>query len=159
MSMQKVTVRATRVSPRLRLNLVAKADFAVGEPVLQCSEHEIQDTRTWRTIQIDVGRHLKNEFLAYADHSCEPNTLFDIDTLALKAIREIEAGDLVRFFYPGSEVELAQPFDCNCRTDSCLGLVKGGFYLTPEQMRWAIERGYCTRFMQAELLRILGSAS
>jgi hypothetical protein len=156
--MSKVTVAATRVTPRLRLNLVAAVDFGVGESVLQCSEQEIQETRTWRTVQVGVDRHLKNEFLAYADHSCEPNALFDIETLSLNAIREIKTGDLVRFFYPGSEVELAQTFRCNCGAAACLGQIKGGFYLTPEQMRWAIDQGFCTSFMKSELLRLLGDS-
>ena len=156
--MSKVTVASTRVTPRLRLNLVAAVDLGVGESVLQCSAQEIQETRTWRTVQIGVNRHLKNEFLAYADHCCEPNTLFDVETLSLNAIRDIKIGDLVRFFYPGSEVELAQPFQCNCGAASCLGHIKGSFYLTPERMRWAIDKGYCTSFMQTEFLRLLGDS-
>lgn len=153
--MSKVTVVSTKVTPRLRLNLVAAADFEAGDTVLQCSHDEIQETRTWRTVQVDVGRHLKNEFLAYVDHSCDPNTLFDVDALRLTAIRPIPEGHLITFFYPGSEVELAQAFACNCGAASCLHTIRGGFYLTPKQMRWALDQGICTTFIQREFRRIL----
>lgn len=152
--MSKVTVVSTTVTPRLRLNLVAMTDFGVGEVVLQCSEHEIQATRTWRTVQIDHDRHLKNEFLAYVDHSCNPNTLFDIETLSLKAIRDIRERQPIAFFYPGSEVELAQSFPCHCGASACLGNIHGGFYLTRQQMRWALDQGYCTSFMRREFSRL-----
>jgi hypothetical protein len=153
--MSKVTVVSTRVTPRLRLNLVAAEDFAVGETVLQCSEAEIQETQTWRTVQVDVGRHVKNEFLAYVDHSCDPNTLFEVDALRLRATRDIPKDQLITFFYPGSEVELAQAFECNCGATACLKTIKGAFYLTPEQMRWALDQGFCTSFIERELRRLL----
>jgi hypothetical protein len=153
--MSHVTVVSTRVTPRLRLNLVASEDFEAGDTVLQCSKDEIQETRTWRTVQVDVDRHLKNEFLAYVDHSCDPNTVFDVDALRLKAIRDIPKGHLVTFFYPGSEVELAQAFECNCGATSCLKTVKGAFYLTREQMRWALDQGFCTSFIEREFRRLL----
>jgi len=156
--MSKVTVVSTRVTPQLRLNLVASADFEAGDTVLQCSRDEIQETRTWRTVQVSVGRHLKNEFLAYVDHSCDPNTLFDVDTLRLTAICDIPKGHMIRFFYPGSEVELAQAFECNCGATSCLGTVGGAFYLTLEQMRWALDQGICTTFIKQEFRRILAPA-
>ena len=73
--MRKVTVVSTSVTPRLRLNLVAADDIAVGDMVLQCTPQEIQDSRTWRTVQVELGVHVKNEFLVYVDHSCDPNTL------------------------------------------------------------------------------------
>ncbi len=153
--MSKVTVVSTRVTPRLRLNLVAADDFAAGDTVLQCSQEEIQETRTWRTVQVDVGRHLKNEFLAYVDHSCGPNTLFDVDTLRLTALREIPQGHPITFFYPGSEVELAQAFECNCGATTCLKRVSGTFYLTREQMQQALDRGICTSFIEREFRRLL----
>ena len=153
--MSKVTVVSTRVTPRLRLNLVAAVDFEAGDTVLQCSQDEIQETRTWRTVQVAVGRHLKNEFLAYVDHSCDPNTLFDVDALRLTATRDIQKGHMITFFYPGSEVELAQAFECNCGATSCLKMVRGAFYLTPEQMRWALDEAICTTFVQREFRRIL----
>jgi hypothetical protein len=152
----KVDVVSAAIEPRLRLMLVAKDDIAKGAIVFTCRPEEITRERTWRTIQIDFNRHLKNDLLDYVDHSCEPNSVFDVDRLAMVALRRIEKGEAITFFYPGAEVELAMDFDCQCGSPDCIGHLKGGFYLTARQMRRALDRGYCTRFMQEQFRRLLG---
>lgn len=153
--MTKVDVVSAAIEPRLRLMLVAKDDIAKGAIVFTCRPEEITRERTWRTIQIDFNRHLKNDLLDYVDHSCEPNSVFDVDRLAMVALRRIEKGEAITFFYPGAEVELAMDFDCQCGSPDCIGHLKGGFYLTARQMRRALDRGYCTRFMQEQFRRLL----
>jgi hypothetical protein len=137
--------------------LVASQPIKAGEVIVQSREEEIQDHRTWRTLQLDESRHLRNEFLNFVDHSCSPNSLLDVDSLALVAIREISVGDPIRFFYPGSEVELSQAFECHCGSEDCLGYINGGFYLIRTQMRWVMEMGYCTKFMRRQFERLLGT--
>lgn len=154
--MSKVNVLSAEVVPRLRLQLVASQPIAREEIIVQCGEVEVQDHRTWRTLQLDDGRHLRNEFLNFVDHSCAPNSLLDVNKLALKAIRDISVDEPVTFFYPGSEVELSQSFECHCGSDDCLRHINGGFYLTPAQMRWSLEKGYCTTFMRDQFKRLLG---
>jgi hypothetical protein len=78
-----------------------------------------------------------------------------VDNLALVAIREISVGDPVTFFYPGSEVELSQPFECQCDSSECLRHINGAFYLSDEQMRWCLDKGYCTTFMRGQFERLL----
>ena len=153
--MSKVNVVSAAIEPRLRLKLVANDLIGAGEVVFQCRPEEITPERTWRTVQIDFNRHVKNDLLDYVDHSCEPNAVFDVDRLALRALRRIEKGEPITFFYPGSEVELAAGFDCTCGSRDCIGHLKGGFYLTAPQMRRALDRGYCTRFMQQQFRRLL----
>lgn len=153
--MSKVNVVSAEVKPRLKLNLIASVNIKAGEVIFPCSADEIQRERTWRTMQIGDSRHIKNEFLDYVDHSCEPSAIFDINSLSFVAIRDIAPGESVTFFYPGAEVELAQDFLCQCGSQNCLGHIKGGFYLTHQQMKWALEKGYCTDFMKKEFLRLL----
>ena len=154
--MSKVNVVSAEVTPRLRLQLVASEPITKNEIIVQSCEEEVQDHRTWRTLQLDEGRHLRNEFLNFVDHSCSPNAVLDIDSLALVAIRVIAPGQPVAFFYPGSEVELSQEFECHCGSSECLKYINGGFYLTREQMHWALDKGYCTTFMQRQFERLLG---
>jgi len=153
--MPRVVVVSASVEPRLRLSLLASEHIAAHETIVACTPDEVTRERTWRTIQVDVGRHVKNEFLDYVDHSCDPNALCDVDRLALVALRAIEPGEPVTFFYPGAEVELAMAFQCTCGSDGCIGHVQGGFYLTASQIRWALDRGYCTSFMRAQFARLL----
>lgn len=154
--MSKVNVVTAEVSPRLHLQLVASQPIKVGEVIVQSCEEEIQNHRTWRTLQLDESRHLRNEFLNFVDHSCSPNSLLDVVNLALVAIRDIPVGCPVRFFYPGSEVELSQTFECHCGSKECLQHINGGFYLTKAQSRWAMDMGYCTKFMRRQFERLLG---
>jgi hypothetical protein len=154
--LSKVNVVSAEVTPRLRLNLITSQDVAAGETIFRCSPYEVVPARTWRTVQIDFDRHLKNEFLDYVDHSCEPNAILDVPSLSFVALRDIPAERSVTFFYPGAEVELAQAFTCNCGSPHCLRHVRGGFYLTHAQMRWAIDSGYCTTFMRPHFERLLG---
>lgn len=156
--MSKVTVVSSAVRPRLRLNLVASERIETGEVIFSCQPDEIVRERTWRTIQIDHNRHVKNELLDYVDHSCDPNAVFAIEKLALVALKPIHADEAVTFLYPGAEVELAQDFDCKCGSPACIGHVKGGFYLTADQMQWALDKGYCTSFMKAQFERLLHAA-
>lgn len=155
--MSKVNVVSAEVTPRLRLQLVASRPIASGEVIVQGREGEVQQSRTWRTLQLDERRHLRNEFLNFVDHSCSPNALLDVDSLALRAIRDIVTGEPVTFFYPGSEVELSQSFECHCGSSDCLKYINGGFYLTPDQMRWSIKKHYCTTFMRRQFERLLGN--
>ena len=154
--MSKVDVVSVAIQPRLRLNLVARLHIAPGEVVFECSRDEITSARTWRTIQVGFGRHVKNQWLDYVDHSCEPNALFDVDRLAMVALGPIAPGQSITFYYPGAEVELAEGFVCHCGSPHCVGELRGGFYLTPARMRWALERGYCTRFMRERFEALLG---
>ena len=92
--MSKVNVVSAEVTPRLRLQLVASEPIAKDEIIVQSCEEEVQDHRTWRTLQLDESRHLRNEFLNFVDHSCSPNAVLDIDSLALMAIRDIAPSSL-----------------------------------------------------------------
>jgi hypothetical protein len=154
--LNKVTVSTATLIPRLQLNLVAREDIAKGEVIVYCSFDEVRHERTWRTIQVDYNRHVKNELLDYVDHSCDPNAVFITEDLTLVSLKSINAGECITFFYPGSEVELAHDFICTCGSSNCLGHLKGGFYLTSEQMRWAIDNGYCTSFIKEQFIRFLG---
>jgi SET domain-containing protein len=151
----KVNVISTSVQPRLRLSLVASDTISPGEVIVACSHGEVTGHRTWRTVQIGQNRHIKNELLDYVDHSCHPNAVFVIEALQLVALRAIAAGEPITFFYPGTEVELAEAFQCSCGSERCLGWVTGAFYLTADQMREAIDAGYCTTFIRAHLERLL----
>ncbi|HKJ17100.1 MAG TPA: SET domain-containing protein-lysine N-methyltransferase [Xanthomonadales bacterium] len=155
--MTKVDVVTAHVVPRLRLQLVASERISKGEVIVRSNEREVQQDRTWRTLQVGENRHLRNEFLNFADHSCDPNAVLDSDKLTLIAVREIRQGEAVTFFYPGSEVELSQSFECQCGADQCLKQIRGGFYLTPDQMRWVLHKGYATNFMKRHFERLLES--
>jgi hypothetical protein len=54
----------------------------------------------------------------------------------------LKEGDELTFFYPSTEWNMAQPFDCHCESESCLGKVRGASELTREEVegKWKEKR-------------------
>lgn len=53
------------------------------------------------------------------NHSCDPNVAFDLSSSDpnewhVRALRRIEPGETVTFFYPSTEWDMDQPFTCEC---------------------------------------------
>ncbi len=86
-----------------------------------------QAAPSYLTVQLDAGTHLLPEpvFLQYVNHSCDPNVSFDMSLLALVALRDLRAGEELTYFYPSTELTMAQPFDCACGTAACVGRIAG----------------------------------
>ena len=85
----------------------------------------------------------------FLNHSCAPNAQFDMERTALRALRDIEPGDELRVFYPATEWEMVESFECQCQAAGCIGLIKGAAQL-PAQ---ALEPHVLSRTVRALLLR------
>jgi hypothetical protein len=121
---------------RLNKNKTAKALFALhnfikGEILATFSASAMLTEPTYLTIQIGLSEHihLQPEFLQYINHSCEPNILFNTDTMQLEALRDIAIGSELTFFYPATEWDMAQPFKCFCQTNACIHQIMGAKYI------------------------------
>lgn len=70
----------------------------------------------------------------FVNHSCEPNAVLrGRDFVALRAIN---AGEHITFNYNTTESDMAEPFDCRCGHDRCVGHIRGFAHLPPaEQAR------------------------
>ena len=106
-------------------------------------------TPSFRTVQLDAGTHLLPEpaFLQYVNHSCDPNVAFDMARLALVALRDLRAGEELTYFYPGTELTMAQPFDCACGSATCAGRIAGASAMPRE----VLERYALSPFIRAWL--------
>lgn len=51
------------------------------------------------------------------------------------AERDIAEGDELNFFYPSTEWEMAQPFECWCGSSKCLKKVKGAKFMSKEDLK------------------------
>ncbi len=121
---------------RLSENKTAKALFAItnfkkGNTLVAFTAAAILNEPTYLTVQTGLAEHihLQPEFLQYINHSCEPNVLFNTDTMQLEAVKDISAGDELRFFYPATEWDMAEQFKCLCETKSCIHQIKGAKYI------------------------------
>jgi len=73
--------------------------------------------------------------LRYVNHSCAPSVQFDLEGGVLRAIRDIEPGDELHYFYPSTEWAMADTFDCQCGAVDCLGRIGGASELPVEALQ------------------------
>lgn len=94
------------------------------------SEMEFGPSRAqpWRhSIQIGMHEHAEPmpSFLRYLNHSCDPNLFVDVRAKRTVALRVIDAGEELTFFYPSTEWRMQAPFACTCGTAQCCGEIRG----------------------------------
>jgi len=128
-------------APSFSLTALASHNFPANTLLTTSTSTTLATAKDYSTVQISRMEHIMlNSDLLYCNHSCDPNIRFVTSTLApLKggpeapmsgaievwSIKDIPAGDELRFFYPSTEWEMAQPFQCSCGAEKCLGLVDG----------------------------------
>ncbi|CAF9908896.1 MAG: hypothetical protein GOMPHAMPRED_006349 [Gomphillus americanus] len=105
-----------------------------------------------------------NSDFQYINHSCDPNLEFHVKnnsqggstaerpageqssqdvTIYIRVVRReddhgnvvgIKADELLTFFYPSTEYNMVQAFDCLCKSSKCLGKIRGAKYLPAEMV-------------------------
>jgi hypothetical protein len=131
--------------------LFALQSFQPGEMIAEFWAGTIAAEPTYLTVQVDVGKHitLQPEFLQYINHSCDPNVFFDTTSMKVVALREIQEGEEFTFFYPSTEWQMTQSFNCYCGSSKCIGDIKGAAFLTEDV--WKQYR--LTDFIQQQLAK------
>jgi hypothetical protein len=114
--------------------------FAAGDRLTPFTALRVHDAPSRMTVQVSGTEHIElaPAWLAFTNHSCDPNTRFDPDVWHLVAERDIAPGDELTFFYPSTEWDMATPFDCHCGASSCIGRVDGASRVPAERLggRW-----------------------
>lgn len=125
--------------------------YQPGEKIADFSAGTISAEPTYLTVQVGVSKHitLQPEFLQYINHSCDPNVFFDTTSMQLVALKPLQPGDELTFFYPSTEWEMTQCFHCYCGSPQCLGEIKGAAYLSKESQ----EKYRLTDFIQQQLTK------
>lgn len=116
--------------------LISNCDFKENDCLIKFSYSEKVNRPTYLTVQINEKEHitLNPSFLQYINHSCDPNVFFDVESFKLIAIKPISKGEELTFFYPSTEWEMIQPFECYCKSISCLHFVKGAKFLAESEI-------------------------
>ncbi|KAL1871579.1 hypothetical protein VTK73DRAFT_2008 [Phialemonium thermophilum] len=104
----------------------------------------IADEPTYATVQISRDKHLNlNSDLLYINHSCDPSLIFDTTNFdILVGPKGLKPGDELTFFYPSTEWEMAQPFDCLCGAAACRGRISGAKHMTDAQLEGVFLNGH-----------------
>jgi hypothetical protein len=114
-------------------SLHANQSFRPNQVITLFKAGAILSKPTYLTVQTGTSTHitLSPTFLQYANHSCAPNTFFDTALFEFIALKKIEPGDELTFFYPSTEWNMQQPFSCHCQQKGCLGSINGAAHLPP----------------------------
>jgi hypothetical protein len=113
------------------LSLITLRPISKGEKILMISDKCVLPAPSYQSIQISKDKHIyDNGFTQYMNHSCDPNTVIDTQTMVCLAIRDIQQFEELTFFYPSTEWEMNRPFQCRCGSHHCLGHIAGAKYLT-----------------------------
>ena len=108
--------------------------FNAGETICKFSAATELENPTYLTVQTGINKHitLSPNFLQYINHSCEPNVFFNTSSMELMALKNISIGDELVFFYPSTEWDMTQSFQCFCGSSACLKEIKGAAYLSAD---------------------------
>ncbi|KAH8687350.1 hypothetical protein BGZ60DRAFT_522012 [Tricladium varicosporioides] len=91
---------------------------------------------TYATVQMGRSEHLNlNSDLVYINHSCVPSVIFDTSSLSILAgPNGLRTGEELTFFYPSTEWDMAQGFDCFCGHATCKGKITGAKDMPAEKL-------------------------
>ncbi|KAK0100774.1 hypothetical protein ONS95_007223 [Cadophora gregata] len=96
------------------------------------------DKPTYATVQMGKEEHLNlNSDLVYINHSCDPSLTFDLSPTSFGIFagpKGLKPGDELTFFYPSTEWDMAQGFDCFCGAKTCRGFISGAKNMSSEQL-------------------------
>ncbi len=114
--------------------LISHHAFEAGACIISFAASSIQQQADRFSIQRNETEHiiLAPGYLKYLNHSCEPNCFADVDLLQLTALKHIQPGDELTFFYPSTEWNMSEPFACHCNTAGCLKKIQGAAHIAPD---------------------------
>lgn len=113
--------------------LFTKAKVKKNEIFHRCQNYLIVPQPTFQSIEFGHRFHLIDNVIANINHSCVANTVAIPEKKILIALRDIDEGEEVTLFYPASEIELCQPFDCRCDEANCLKQIRGSGFIIPNR--------------------------
>lgn len=117
--------------------LHAKKNFIKGAVISRFEANEIYEKPNYLTVQINDNEHISllPTYLECINHSCNPNVFFDTTNMQLVAIQDIQASEELTFFYPSTEWEMDQSFNCFCGNKNCLNMIQGAKFLNKDILK------------------------
>lgn len=109
---------------------VTKA-ISAGQVFHKIENYHYITEATFSSVQVGQAQNIEEfKYMAYLNHSCDPNIILDTLNFELRAIRDIAPGEELSFFYPSTEWSMSTPFKCLCGAPQCLGYISGAKHLS-----------------------------
>lgn len=138
-------------SARGEQGVFVTAPVAAGEVLVRLG-HTFTDRPGRYTLQLDEGLHHAGAACIsdYLNHACQPTCAFYRERLEYRALKALQPGDEVTFNYLTTELELAEPFACQCGAGAgCFGEIRGFAALRAEQQEAL--RPWLTPYLEGRL--------
>jgi hypothetical protein len=94
--------------------------------VLNLSDLPIINVNNKYAITLRSGTYLDttDSMGRYLNHSCDPNLVFDRDTVSFIALHDIKIDEMLSFDYLTTEIDnITEPFNCICGASNCKGYI------------------------------------
>ncbi|WWC94790.1 hypothetical protein V866_001640 [Kwoniella sp. B9012] len=123
--------------------LVAVRDFEPNERITKLTNISLAPEKAYSSVQFGKGQrdHLElNSDLLFMNHSCSPTAEIHLtsnnpDQWEVRTTSKgLKTGDAITFFYPSTEWDMAQGFQCACGFENCLGEIKGAKHISLEEL-------------------------
>ncbi|MEN8906829.1 MAG: SET domain-containing protein-lysine N-methyltransferase [Clostridiales bacterium] len=109
--------------------LIANRFISKGTILSKISFNNTSSLKTFQTVQCGINKHFLDSFHSLLNHSCNPNLVIEVTKGETYAIRDIQIGDELGFFYPSTEWIMDKPFKCECGSKNCIRIVEGAYSL------------------------------
>ena len=118
-------------------SLHATKVFMPGDVICSFGSSAVLEKPTYLTVQTGDNTHilLQPEFLQYINHSCNPNVFFNTTTMELVCLQKVQQDEEFTFFYPSTEWQMDQPFECYCGSGNCLQQISGAANLPKDVLK------------------------
>ena len=119
---------------------VSLVDLPAGCVFARITNSTPNAKKAYSSVQVGPNEHIElNSELLYCNHSCDPTLVFDMSRFEVRVAdhRPLKVGDPLTFFYPSTEWEMAQPFDCNCGAGVgvCKGRIMGAGMMNEAELK------------------------
>ncbi|GAP90085.1 putative galactose-proton symport [Rosellinia necatrix] len=128
-------------------------DLPAGAVFARITGVTVSRSASWSSVQAGRSLHIElNSDLVFTNHSCAPTLEWDMERMEVRVHRnrDLKKGDILSFFYPSTEWEMSQPFDCWCGAGKgiCFGRIEGAVRLDPERLKGYWINGYIKEMLE-----------
>ncbi|KAK4683818.1 hypothetical protein P7C73_g6401, partial [Tremellales sp. Uapishka_1] len=123
--------------------LVAVRDIPPNSLVAPLTNITQAPTKAYSSVQYGASSrdHLElNSDLLFMNHSCAPSVYMNVssrhpaDWQVVTGDDGLKEGQDITFFYPSTEWDMAQGFDCSCGAEECLQRIQGAKYISLDDL-------------------------
>ncbi|WVO12474.1 hypothetical protein L204_100074 [Cryptococcus depauperatus] len=130
--------------------LVAARDFEPNECITLLTNISLAPEKAYSSVQFGVepNDHLElYSDLLFMNHSCSPSvevrfSLHPEKWAVYARSKGVKRGETLTFFYPSTEWDTAQGFNCACGSTDCLDKIEGAKYISLQDL---VKRSYINR--------------